>query len=32
VKLVYRIKVTLENPERELKPGMPVDVVFEEPE
>jgi len=25
VKLVYRIKVTLENPEMELKPGMPAD-------
>jgi HlyD family secretion protein len=28
VKLVYRIKVTLENPRQELKPGMPVDVVM----
>ncbi|MCX5909933.1 MAG: efflux RND transporter periplasmic adaptor subunit [Deltaproteobacteria bacterium] len=25
VKLVYRIKVTLANPEKELKPGMPAD-------
>ncbi|HSR12877.1 MAG TPA: efflux RND transporter periplasmic adaptor subunit, partial [Thermodesulfobacteriota bacterium] len=25
VKLVYRIKVSLENPDRELKPGMPAD-------
>ena len=28
VKLVFRIKVTLENPDQELKPGMPVDVVL----
>jgi HlyD family secretion protein len=28
VKLVYRIKVTLENPNQELKPGMPVDVIL----
>jgi len=28
VKLVYRIKVTLENPNQELKAGMPVDVVL----
>ena len=28
VKLVYRIKVTLDNPRQELKPGMPVDVVL----
>lgn len=28
VKLVYRIKVTLQNPRQELKPGMPVDVVL----
>jgi len=28
VKLVYRIKVTLENPRQELKPGMPVDVLL----
>ncbi|MFH1090178.1 MAG: efflux RND transporter periplasmic adaptor subunit [Pseudomonadota bacterium] len=28
VKLVYRIKVTLDNPKQELKPGMPVDVVL----
>lgn len=28
VKLVYRIKVTIENPRQELKPGMPVDVVL----
>ena len=26
VKLVYRIKVSLDNPNQELKPGMPVDV------
>jgi HlyD family secretion protein len=25
VKLVYRIKITLANPEKELKPGMPAD-------
>lgn len=30
VKLVYRIKVTLKNPNQELKAGMPVDVVFKE--
>jgi HlyD family secretion protein len=29
VKLVYRIKVTLKNPNQELKPGMPVDVLLE---
>ncbi len=29
VKLVYRIKVSLENPGQELKPGMPVDVVLQ---
>ena len=29
VKLVYRIKVTLKNPNQELKPGMPVDVILE---
>jgi HlyD family secretion protein len=28
VKLVYRVKVTLKNPNQELKAGMPVDVVF----
>lgn len=28
VKLVYRIKVDLENPQGELKPGMPADVVL----
>ncbi|MGD2125784.1 MAG: efflux RND transporter periplasmic adaptor subunit [Desulfobacteraceae bacterium] len=28
VKLVYRLKVTLENPKQELKAGMPVDVVL----
>ena len=28
IKLVYRIKVTLDNPNQELKPGMPVDVVL----
>ncbi len=28
VKLVYRIKVTIDNPRQELKPGMPVDVVL----
>ena len=28
VKLVYRIKVTLQNPKQELKPGMPVDVIL----
>jgi HlyD family secretion protein len=28
VKLVFRIKVTLDNPNQELKPGMPVDVVL----
>ena len=28
VKLVYRIKVTLENPDQELKAGMPVDVIL----
>jgi len=28
VKLVFRIKVTLENPDQELKPGMPVDVLL----
>lgn len=26
VKLVYRIKISLDNPKKELKPGMPVDV------
>jgi HlyD family secretion protein len=29
VALVYRIKVTVPNPSRELKPGMPADVVIE---
>ncbi len=29
VKLVYRIKVTIANPQQELKPGMPVDAVIE---
>ncbi|MEW5725197.1 MAG: efflux RND transporter periplasmic adaptor subunit [Thermodesulfobacteriota bacterium] len=29
VKLVYRLKVSLANPNQELKAGMPVDVVFE---
>jgi HlyD family secretion protein len=29
VKLVYRIKVTLKNPDQELKAGMPVDVILE---
>ncbi|MBW2621469.1 MAG: efflux RND transporter periplasmic adaptor subunit [Deltaproteobacteria bacterium] len=28
VKLVYRIKVSLDNPDQELKPGMPVDIRF----
>jgi HlyD family secretion protein len=28
VKLVYRIKVSLENPDQELKAGMPVDVIL----
>ena len=28
VKLVYRIKITLPNPNRELKPGMPADAVI----
>jgi HlyD family secretion protein len=28
VKLVYRIKVTLKNPNQELKAGMPVDVIL----
>jgi HlyD family secretion protein len=28
VKLVYRIKVTLENPRQEFKAGMPVDVTL----
>jgi HlyD family secretion protein len=28
VKLVYRIKVNMENPNQELKPGMPVDVIL----
>lgn len=29
VKLVYRVKVALANPEQELKPGMPADAVIE---
>ena len=29
VKLVYRIKITLPNPQQELKPGMPVDAVVD---
>lgn len=29
VKLVYRFKVTIANPQQELKPGMPVDLVIE---
>lgn len=29
VKLVYRIKITLDNPKMELKPGMPADAVIE---
>jgi HlyD family secretion protein len=29
VKLVYRIKIALENPEEELKPGMPADALIE---
>jgi HlyD family secretion protein len=29
VKLVYRIKITLPNPEHELKPGMPADAVID---
>ena len=31
VKLVYRIKITIPNPKRELKPGMPADaeIIFE---
>ena len=28
-KLVYRIKITLPNPDRELKPGMPADAEIE---
>ena len=31
VKLVYRIKVTIANPQQELKPGMPVDLVIATP-
>ena len=31
VKLVYRIKVTIKNPQQELKPGMPVDLVLAAP-
>ena len=29
VKLVYRIKITADNPQQELKPGMPVDAVID---
>jgi HlyD family secretion protein len=29
VKLVYRIKITLPNPDQELKPGMPADAVID---
>ena len=29
VKLVYRIKIDLDNPDRELKPGMPADAVLQ---
>jgi len=29
VKLVYRVKITVENPAGELKPGMPADAVIE---
>jgi len=29
VKLVYRIKITLPNPDFELKPGMPADAIIE---
>jgi len=29
VKLVYRIKIDLKNPDRELLPGMPADAVIE---
>jgi HlyD family secretion protein len=29
VKLVYRIKIDVHNPEMELKPGMPADAVIE---
>ncbi len=28
IKLVFRIKVTLKNPDQELKPGLPVDVIL----
>lgn len=31
VKLVYRIKITIANPKRELKPGMPVDAAIVTP-
>lgn len=31
VKLVYRIKITIANPQQELKPGMPVDAVIATP-
>ncbi|RJR19945.1 MAG: HlyD family efflux transporter periplasmic adaptor subunit, partial [Desulfobacteraceae bacterium] len=30
VKLVFRIKVTLKNPNQELKPGLPVDVILKQ--
>lgn len=29
VKLVYRIKITIANPDQELKPGMPVDAIID---
>jgi HlyD family secretion protein len=29
VKLMYRIKITLDNPGQELKPGMPADAVIQ---
>ena len=29
VKLVYRIKIDIKNPKRELKPGMPADALIE---
>ena len=29
VKLVYRIKITVPNPQLELKPGMPADAVIQ---
>ncbi len=30
VKLVYRIKIDVNNPKQELKPGMPADAVLQE--